>query len=213
LIKVAIAKYALEYEQKNPNYIDERISIDESEIVHGAGIIRGLTDRKWSIRDLIYLMLNVSDNTATNALIDYFSLDKLLNWSLEDYNGVVIGRYMMKLSSQENIINLSEFLPIWGRLFSKDTKLSKVIVDALRHQQNKVKLEGKLSKIPFTGKTFNKTGELLNEEHDISRFEIDGKWIDCAVLTHFRSEGQRFEAIEFNQNIGLIVGDYLQLSN
>lgn len=213
LIKIVITDYALKFEQTNPSFIDDYLLIDESEIVGGAGIIKGLSERKWRIKDLVYLMLNASDNTATNVLISYFSLNVLKHWADCQFNHVVIGRYMMKQGISDNVINLSELMPIWEEIFDKKTRLSKIIIDALHHQQNKRKLEGILSNIPFEGKTYNKTGELANEEHDIARFKLNNEWVDCAVLTHFKSESQRIRSIEFIQNIGFVVARNMQNSD
>lgn len=207
LIKILIARYSLEFEKKDPTFINQTLLIDPDHIVGGAGIIRGLERKKWKIRDLIYLMLNVSDNTATNTLINYFGLGTLDKWVSSHYSSLQLKRMMMTKSHEDNIINLSEFMKPWTELFEYNTELGQVILDALRHSLNKNKLAGLLSESSFTGHTYNKTGELTNEEHDVTRFKMNDQIIDCAVLTHFAVEKQRVDCVKFIQRIGLVVAN------
>jgi beta-lactamase class A len=55
---------------------NETVVLRESDIVSGSGVVRELSDGVWlPIRDLVHLMIVVSDNTATNLLIDRFTAD------------------------------------------------------------------------------------------------------------------------------------------
>ncbi|MFC6177170.1 serine hydrolase [Companilactobacillus huachuanensis] len=209
LIKIIIARYALEYEKRDSTFMDQMILVDPDNIERGAGVIRGLWNHKWKVHDLMYLMLNASDNTATNELIKYFGLHNLSNWTESHYTNVEIKRYMMESSPKDNLINLNEFIRPWRELFDSNSKVSYTIKEALRHSLNKDKLPGLISEIPFSGITYNKTGELSNAEHDIARFVKDDVFLDCAVLTGFKSENERVKCINFIQNVGLIVAKSL----
>lgn len=209
LIKMIIARYALEYEKKDSTFMDQMILVDPDNIEKGAGVIRGLWNHKWKVHDLIYLMLNVSDNTATNELIKYFGLQNLSHWVQNNYSNIEIQRYMMEKSPKDNLINLDEFMKPWEEIMNSNSKVGLTVKEALRHSLNKDKLPGLLSEIPFTGITFNKTGELANVEHDIARFVKDDKFVDCAVLTEFKSESERVKCIQFIQDVGLIMANLL----
>jgi beta-lactamase class D len=55
---------------------DERIEMRAEDKVSGTGVIRELADgTKLTLRDLVHTMIVVSDNTATNLLLDRFSAD------------------------------------------------------------------------------------------------------------------------------------------
>ncbi|HIX55198.1 MAG TPA: class A beta-lactamase-related serine hydrolase [Candidatus Sphingobacterium stercoripullorum] len=74
LIKLAIALYIQEVK---PQTINNEITLSIKNVVGGAGIINRLSIKTWKIRDLIDLMLSLSDNSATNALLSYYHLDNI----------------------------------------------------------------------------------------------------------------------------------------
>ncbi|HBY58420.1 MAG TPA: hypothetical protein DEH78_01275 [Solibacterales bacterium] len=55
---------------------DERIKMTREDKVSGSGVIRELADdSELTLRDLVHLMIVVSDNTATNLVLDRFTAD------------------------------------------------------------------------------------------------------------------------------------------
>jgi beta-lactamase class A len=55
---------------------DEDLVLHDADKVSGTGVIRELSDGvRLRVRDLVHLMIVVSDNTATNLLLDRFSAD------------------------------------------------------------------------------------------------------------------------------------------
>lgn len=54
----------------------ETVVLRDSDKVSGSGVVRELSDGVWlPLRDLVNLMIVVSDNTATNLLVDRFTAD------------------------------------------------------------------------------------------------------------------------------------------
>ena len=53
--------------------------------------------------------------------------------------------------------------------------------------------------------TFNKTGELLHEHHDIARFKSQNEVIDCCVLTNYQNQEDYEGILNMIQNIGKIL--------
>ena len=53
--------------------------------------------------------------------------------------------------------------------------------------------------------TFNKTGELLHEQHDIARFKSQNEVIDCCVLTNYQNQEDYEGILNMIQNIGKIL--------
>lgn len=199
LIKLGIALYIAE---KKNDTLNDFIYLKESEIVGGAGVINSLHIQKWHICDLIDLMLCLSDNTATNALLDYYDIDCINSFLQENFKGIQLKRYLMQKSSEENLTSVVAIMEVFERLLSTSNTTSKVIVRALAHQSVRNKLVA-FSNPEF--KTFNKTGELEQEQHDIARFEKDSKQIDCCVMTHFETFDEYQQIIKMMQKIGKLL--------
>lgn len=199
LIKLGIALYI---KKRMPESIAHTIPLKNEEIVHGAGIINRLTISKWKIADLIDLMLCVSDNTATNALLDFYQIDKINDFLQENYENVQLGRFLMK-SGKENLASCKAIMRIFEDLLVPDQKrVTQIIFAALKHQENRNKL------VAFSNPeyaSFNKTGELAREEHDIVRFKKGDRNIDCCVMTHFQNAKDHEQVIKMMQRLGQLI--------
>ena len=66
--------------------LDDALMLRRADIIGGSGVTQFLTPGlAMPIRDWAFLMMSVSDNTATNILIDQVGLDNVAAW-LEEYN-------------------------------------------------------------------------------------------------------------------------------
>ena len=74
LIDLAIAAYIEDQWKKTPEVVDEKMEVTDLSRVRGAGIIGDLRRTNWSVRDLVYLTSALSDNVATNLLIEKFDI-------------------------------------------------------------------------------------------------------------------------------------------
>lgn len=75
-IKVPILIEGLRQAEQGVFNLDEKTTVRSSDITAGGGIIRHLSDNQiLSFRDLMYLMIILSDNTATNMVIDRVGMD------------------------------------------------------------------------------------------------------------------------------------------
>jgi beta-lactamase class A len=72
LIKLGIAAFVKEKAADDPSQLERQVTLPES--VGGAGILRFMSPQAWRVRDLLTLMLTVSDNLATNALLTTYGL-------------------------------------------------------------------------------------------------------------------------------------------
>ena len=62
-------------ERGRAKWID-KLTLHDSDKVSGTGVLREFSDgMQFPIRDLVHLMIVVSDNTATNLLLDHFTAD------------------------------------------------------------------------------------------------------------------------------------------
>ena len=78
MIKLLILLKALDECDKGKINIEDITNLDDYEKVDGSGILKELSgDHKFSIRELLTLMIIVSDNTATNILIDLLGMEEI----------------------------------------------------------------------------------------------------------------------------------------
>lgn len=61
--------------------LEEKLALRRADIVGGSGILQHLTPgATLTIRDWAFLMMSISDNTATNVLIDHVGLANVQKW-------------------------------------------------------------------------------------------------------------------------------------
>ena len=83
-IKVPILIALLRRVERTELSLDDRLAVDEATRAPGSGILRELSlGVELSVRDLATLMIVVSDNTATNMLIDLVGLERVNETMLE----------------------------------------------------------------------------------------------------------------------------------
>lgn len=71
MIKIPIAIETYNQIQNGKLNIENRYKIKRENRVLGSGILKLLdTDNKYTLKDLITLMITISDNSATNEIID-----------------------------------------------------------------------------------------------------------------------------------------------
>lgn len=75
-IKIAILAHLLELGEQGAVDLDRRLVIDASHQVPGSGVLAYFDDPvELTVRDVAVLMIDVSDNTATNLCIDWATID------------------------------------------------------------------------------------------------------------------------------------------
>ncbi len=86
--------------------LDDPLMLRRADIIGGSGIAQFLTPGlTMPIRDWAFLMMSVSDNTATNILIDQVGLDNVAVW-LEEHNfpGIVL-RHKIDFAALDQDVN------------------------------------------------------------------------------------------------------------
>jgi beta-lactamase class A len=212
LIKIGIADYLGHQSITAPHLLEQTVAVQPNQRVGGSGVLFHLSQSTWSVGDLLDLMLCVSDNTATNVLLDHFGLAPINQWLQARYPTIQLGRRMMTAAdpAHENLLTLTDLLPLWNDLLALPDPAGGRIRTALQQQQNRQKLPALADAIGFSGTIFNKTGELLHEEHDAARFIYRNHMVDCVLLTSFPSEKQRSTAIIAFKQFGRIVMSHLK---
>src|SRR5699024_2512946 len=84
VIKVPVLIEGYKQQEEGEGALSEKLLVKESDIVGGGGVLRRLQAKlELTIHDLMELMIIVSDNTASNMLIDRFSFDSI-NQTISD---------------------------------------------------------------------------------------------------------------------------------
>ena len=94
VIKLAVLLALMQQVEDGQYSLDDPLMLRRADHVAGSGLLQflspGLT---MPIRDWAFLMMNISDNLATNALIDHVGMDKVNDWlDAHDYPNVRLHR-------------------------------------------------------------------------------------------------------------------------
>ncbi|WP_454265925.1 serine hydrolase [Rossellomorea marisflavi] len=213
LIKLPILMAAYEQIQTGRLQADAMIGLRHEDHVGGAGVLNGLHEGLiLSIEDLLTLMITVSDNTATNRLIDLIGMDSINRFCLEWHlKGTFLNRKMMDFRlldlGKDNWTSSMDVVSCLKGINEgpfEETSRKKMLT-MLSHQQFRDKLPALLGD---DVKVFNKTGELPGVEHDCALMEsTSGKTAYVAVLIDELQDSE--DGRRGIRKIGKLVYDYL----
>ncbi len=155
--------------------------------VGGSGVLQALTAAEMPFADLLSLMTIVSDNTATNLVIDELELPFPFHFPELGLRDTVLRRKMMdSVSLEKGIDNMTSPRDLdhcLGLLTDSSLLLPesrKSIWTILMNQQFKDKLPFMTE---YTGIAVgNKTGGLPGIDHDCALFRFDGRTVAATVL-------------------------------
>ena len=184
-IKIFLMAYIFHKFEKGELRPEERIILRPEQIAPSAGVLSYLRDcRELSIRDLIELMIIVSDNTATNVLMDLAGVDAL-NAFLKEKLGLKqtrMRRHMMDLDAiargEDNTTSALEAGKVlesmyWGTLISPEA--SREMIRVLKNQQDGELIPWYLREELPEHTIAHKTGGLDHVVHDAALVDQPGK--------------------------------------
>lgn len=150
---------------------DEAVRVNAGDRAAGSGVIQYLSPRGYTLRDAATLMIIVSDNRATNMIIDLLGLDRITEYCrTSGWPGTILGRRMFDFEARtrgrDNVSTPRETADLLARL-QAGTLLSaastEVALTMLRRQQLLYKLPAWL---PPDTPAANKTGNMTGVEND-----------------------------------------------
>src|SRR6185369_14014078 len=99
-IKLAIVYELFKQAGEGKVRLDETMTLDRRQAVGGTGVLVEMGTPTLSIRDYAVLMVTLSDNTATNVLIDRLGMDKIAaRMQALGLNGTKLRRHMMDIAA------------------------------------------------------------------------------------------------------------------
>lgn len=218
-IKVPILVEAMRQAEQGNLNLDEKVNIDSSDVVGGGGILRLLSDNQSvTIRDLMMLMIIVSDNSATNMLIDRLGMEPVNETCREmGCEHTKLQRYMMEsVTPNDNVTSASDMVKILKAIDTGDIVSSESRDEILRIMRAQ-KLTGRLPAYRDSNehkgiKIASKGGSLSSTavKHDVAIFTHGDSTVYTAVFTQGLSQrtAQRSMA-----EIGESIMDHLVRTN
>ncbi len=169
--------------------LDREFDLADEDRVKGSGVMRYLhTGAVLNLKDLLWLMIVVSDNTATNILIDVLGIDNVNSTTrMMGSEKTTLQRKMYDWDAIEkgidNLCAAGEIADLLVRIARKEAvggEWDEMIVDMLGHQQETSRL-GLL--LPEEAKLANKTGSREGIFHDCGIVTTDAFRYSIAIFT------------------------------
>ncbi|WP_027625304.1 serine hydrolase [Clostridium lundense] len=172
-IKLVIISTLMKEVSKGIMKLDDKIVLTNKCKCGGDGILKELNDGKsFTLKEIATLMIILSDNTATNILIDLLSMEKINEMAKElNLPNTQLRRKMMDSEAarmgRENVTTAKDMCHILeliykGKVVSEE--YSDIILDILKRQQ----VGGRLNLyLPEEITIAHKTGDLDKLEHDV----------------------------------------------
>jgi len=227
-IKIAILLEAFKRAEDGQLKLDEFIALEESRKVAGSGVLfyLGRPSLSLSIRDIAVLMVVLSDNTATNLLIDRVGMDAV-NKRLDDLGltKTRLRRKMMDLKAaaegRENVSTPIEMMTLLEKLWKGDVlkePYRKDLLEILTIPKDSPLRAG----VPEGIAVAEKPGELEAVRCDSGIVQLTGRpYVICVMTTYLKhaADGnqaitrisrlayEHFSRLERSSEIGRVVSD------
>lgn len=188
--------------QKKFSMTDIR-QVRNADVVAGSGIIQALTDPSaFSIRNLCILMISISDNTATNLLIDLVGLNSV-NTTMQSlgYTQTKLQRKMIDtLASgrgQENVATPAEAAKMLQQIYKGDMIDKAVSEQVLSLLKKCVRRNSRLSKgLPAEVPIIFKDGLLNGVSTEWAIVPLTGRPYAVVMMENFKIENQPSQSME-----------------
>ncbi len=205
-IKLAIVYELFKQAQEGKVHLDERITLDRAKAVGGSGVLFEMGTPTLSISDYAVLMVTLSDNTATNVLIDRLGMADISHrMQALGLGETRLRRHMMDTAAakrgDENVSTpneLAELLRLMtgpqapGGAAARPNPMAEAI-ELLKKPK-----ESRLRKgLPEGVATADKPGELDGVRVDAGIvYATNRPYIFCVMTTFLKDEGEGEKAIE-----------------
>lgn len=208
-IKLIIMAAVMNEVKKGKISFDDKILLTKDMLCGGDGILKEFDiEHKFTLKEIMTLMIIISDNTATNILIDLVGIQNINNIAVE--MGLEFTRLRRKMmdsqavkEGRENTTTPKEMSKILRFIYDGkfiDEYYSKIALDILKRQQ----VGGRITLyMPEDIVVAHKTGDLDKLEHDVGIvYNNSSDYIIC-VLT---------KNLDVNKNGREIIGEISRIT-
>ena len=202
VIKLPIAVTVFEQELAGKIHLDAEVVLKSTDKADGSGVLkRTRSGTKLTVENLLELMLQRSDNTATNILTDLLGLEEI-NGSCQrqGLTATCMPRYIMDLAARDNKIENYTSATDMGRLLKSlysrqilDPTTSAQLIEILKGQHVRDRLPRYL---PPGVVVAHKTGLMKDACHDVGiLYGLNHDYVVAVLTTEFGSYTQAKQAI------------------
>jgi len=201
-IKICILAELYRQAQQGKLKLTDLYTVNAADLVEDSDIMNGLTPgiTRVTLRDLATMMVAVSDNSATNVLIDRVGMDTVNAFlGKEGLRETRLRRKMMDLKAagegRENVSTPGEMMSLLQALYRGEILNQEMTADFFKvlstHKQSFIPRN-----LPDDLKIANKPGELEGVRNDSGVIFLDKRpYILCVMTTYLRHERDGEEAI------------------
>ncbi len=190
-IKLAIVYELFSQVEEGKLRLDETIALDRSKAVGGSGILFELGTPTLSLGDYATLMVTLSDNTATNILIDRLGMEPIARrMTALGFRDTKLRRHMMDTAAarrgDENVSTPEEIARLLGKMPAAGIELLK------KPKESRLRRG-----LPPGVATADKPGELDGVRvYAGVVYAKDRPYVFCVMTTFLKSEAEGERAIE-----------------
>ena len=202
VIKLPIAVSVFEQELAGKIQLDAEVELKPTDKADGSGVLkRARSGTKLTVGNLVELMLQRSDNTATNMLTDLLGLEEINDaCRRQGLTSTCMPRYIMDLSARDNRIENYTSATDMGRLLKAlyagsilDPESSGQLLDILKGQHVRDRLPRYL---PRGVVVAHKTGLMKDACHDVGiLYGRNHDYVVAVLTSEFGSYTQAKQAI------------------
>ena len=199
-IKLAILYEMFKQAEEGRLSLDESRPLDRRHVVGGSGVLVELTSPSMSLRDYAVLMIVLSDNSATNLLIDAVGMENVTGrMSALGMPGLKLRRRMIDteaaLRGDENVGSPDDLAKLLG-IIHRGEGLKTESRDAIIAILQKAKPSALRDGVPSSVRVANKTGTLEGVAADAGIVYLaDRPYIFVATTTYLKSSAAGQDAI------------------
>jgi beta-lactamase class A len=192
-IKLAVVYELFKQAEEGKVRLDDTIVLDRAQAVGGTGVLVEMGTPTLSIRDYAVLMVTLSDNTATNVLIDRLGMENVTRRMASlGLNGTKLRRHMMDTAAakrgDENVSTPDEIAQLLQAIQKTDA-----MVDLLKKPKDSRLRKG----LPAGIAAADKPGELDGVRVDAGIvYARNRPYIFSVMTTFLRDEAEGERAIE-----------------
>jgi len=193
-LKLAIVYELFKQAEEKRIDLDEKITLDRRQAVCGTGVLVEMGTPTLSIRDYAVLMVTLSDNTATNVLIDRLGMDRIAaRMQGLGLNGTKLRRHMMDTAAarrgDENVSTPDELARL---LRSMNETMPDAIALLKKPKENRLR-----KGLPEGVASADKSGELEGVRVDAGVVYAKNRpYVLCVMTTFLKDEAEGERAIE-----------------
>ena len=189
MIKLLILVELMKKISENKFSLSDAITVTEAMKTGGDGVLKELnSEHHFTLKELATLMIIVSDNQATNILIDFLGMENINQLGREvDLKETFLGRKMMDIEARKKgydnytcADDISSLLKLIYQEKLINEEASQLMLDILLRQQQGERLQRYL---PSDIKIAHKCGDLDNLENDGGIIWLGNKTYILVVLT------------------------------